>query len=74
MDMNEFIAARHARQRYWTQRFLELDSVQSELLARSQEALRKSYDALGDASQSAVRRRLCGDRQRRTLSDRGLIK
>ena len=73
MDVNEFTAARRARQRYWTQRFLELDSVQSELLARSQEALRKSHDAFGDASQNAVRRP-SSDRQRRTLSDRGLIK
>ena len=71
--MNAFIAARYAQQRYWAQRFPELDSVQSELLARSREALRKSRDALGNAGQNAAQP-ASGDRHRQMLSDRGAIK
>jgi hypothetical protein len=69
MGMNAVIAARRVRQRYWTQRFLELDSMQSELLARSGEALWKSRVALEHTSQN-VAPPLSNGRHQQTLSDR----
>jgi hypothetical protein len=69
MDTYGLIAARRERQLYWAQEFLELDCLQSELLARSGEALWKSRVALEHTSQNAARP-LSNGRHQQTLLDR----
>jgi hypothetical protein len=46
MGMYEVINLCAARRRYWALRFLELDNLQSELLARSRDALKRSQELL----------------------------